>query len=100
MITYDVSLAKAARIAGVSPRSMAREILRGRLPAIGVGRTFRINRQEFEHYLANARVTPAIPITNLPLEGQGSFGFDGEVQEQVQDFYQESAERTCQELGT
>ena len=47
----------AARLAKVSRDTIYREIERGSLPALHVGRLLRIDADEFRHYLARERVT-------------------------------------------
>ena len=46
----------AARLARVSRDTIYREIERGELPALHVGRLLRIDPDDFRHYLARERV--------------------------------------------
>jgi excisionase family DNA binding protein len=47
--------AEIAELANVSRRTVYREIERGSLPALHVGRLLRIDPDEFRHYLARER---------------------------------------------
>jgi excisionase family DNA binding protein len=50
-----LSPADAARLANVSRDTIYREVTRGALPALQVGRQLRIDPADFRHYLRRAR---------------------------------------------
>jgi excisionase family DNA binding protein len=64
----------AARLAKVSRDTIYREIERGALPALHVGRLLRIDPEDFRHYLAreSRRMTPS-GLEPLP-QGQAQAG--------------------------
>jgi excisionase family DNA binding protein len=53
--TVLLTATDAARLASVSREPIYREIERGTLPALHVGRLLRIDPDDFRHYLARGR---------------------------------------------
>jgi excisionase family DNA binding protein len=87
MKEYKLSPGDLAKVLKKSPRFIAREILRGRLVGIKIGRTFRIAQDDFEDYLARSIVSP-------PQEYSDKF------QDAVDQQQFESDTRFCEHSGT
>ena len=58
MQEYKLTPAQVGRALNRSPDAVKNMILRGEIPAIRVGRNFRINEQDLEDYLMRQRVVP------------------------------------------
>ena len=62
MKQYTLTPGDIAKLVNKSPQWVTREILRGRLIGVKIGRSFRINEQDWEDYLARCvTATPQPP---------------------------------------
>jgi excisionase family DNA binding protein len=95
MKQYSMKVSEAGRILGTSPNHIVSLILDGTLPAIRLRRSFRIDPTDFQMFLERSQVVPRTESSVQPLDGQGSLPFQEEQQ-----FFQESAESVCEQLGT
>jgi excisionase family DNA binding protein len=60
MKDYKLTPAQVGRLLNRSPDAVRNMILRGELPAVLVGRHFRINEQDLEGYLARQQIVPSL----------------------------------------
>jgi excisionase family DNA binding protein len=84
---YTLSPADVAKTLNKSPQFVAREIMRGRLAGIKVGRTFRIAQDDLEDYLSRSIVIP-------------STGYSDEFQSAIGRQQLEADDRYCTDKGT
>lgn len=87
MKAYEWSPGDIAKGVHKSTRWVIRQILRGQLPAIRVGRTFRVSEEDLSDFLERSKVVPAPEYSE-------------EFVSNVAAFEHEQAERYCEDKNT
>jgi excisionase family DNA binding protein len=87
MREYKLTTGRVGRTINLSPGAVVRLILKGDLPAIKVGRKFRISEEDLSDFLARARVVP-------------TSGVSPELQDAIDQQQYESDDRYCEQSGT
>jgi excisionase family DNA binding protein len=80
MRDYKLTPAQVGRLLNRSGEAVRNMIMRGELPAIRVGRHFRINERDFEAYLVGQQVVPTLEPRRFPdVVGQQRFEFEAAI---------------------
>jgi hypothetical protein len=78
---YTLSTDDIGKVLRKSSKFVTKEILRGRLIGLKVGRTFRVAESDFENYVAGLVVIPPPEYSDLP--GQEHFEFEAAMDPQL-----------------